>query len=84
MVITVDEMFRLGTVKLLDYLGLWEEEELATWMIENNVYTLDLVAQLLREDSEICEHCGENYGHMEEGGMCTDCLDYIACHPKWE
>lgn len=80
--ITAQDMERLGLSKLLDYMDL-TKEELHTFMVEERMYTIELLAAYLSEDSQVCSYCCNNYGHMEMGGICDDCLNYIESHEDW-
>ena len=56
--ITVTDMIRLGTDKLLELFGLDNKQELACLMVDNNIHTLEELAEEVNLMAILCMRCG--------------------------
>lgn len=76
--IYADDMIRIGTDKLLEFMDFGNREELAEFMVEMGALTLEHLAELLSQSISICSLCRGDYVDLEEEGtVCKDCIEVI-------
>lgn len=81
-VIQVGDMIRIGLDKLLLYLDM-TKEDLHSFMVNTQMPTLELLAEYLSEDSDICDYCGNNYVHVSEEPICEECIEILQNKSSW-
>lgn len=74
--ITVNDMIRLGTDKLLEFLELDTREDLAELMIQNDLITLEQLVIALNDITTLCMRCNNEYARLEDP-VCHECKDIL-------